>query len=70
MGLLDFDDHYVPPYTPSRGTVRKASGNRASSMDSEVALSELNNMGHRRMSEDYEDSPYADRKPQDYGQSN
>lgn len=61
MGLLDFDDHYVPPFTPSRSKINEAKDRRAGILKDN--FQELQNMGHREMSEDFEDSPHADRKP-------
>lgn len=56
MGLLD-DDHYVPPFTPSRELVRQA---KYQSPDNFQALQML---GRKERSEDFEDSPHADRTP-------
>lgn len=53
MGLLDFDDHYVAPYRPKRGDTDMKSDN----------FEELQNLGRKKVSEDFEDSPHADRKP-------
>lgn len=54
MGLLDFDDHYKPPFSPPRAEKKRSE---------EENLSELNNLGRKHVSEDFEDSPHADRKP-------
>lgn len=54
MGLLDFDDTYVPPFSPKRT-------DRTPNIEENFAA--LQNLGHEKMSEDFEDSPHADRKP-------
>lgn len=45
-GILDFDDHYIPPFKPPKGIQRKTEEER---------LAELNNLGHKEVSEDYSD---------------
>ena len=57
MGLLDFDDTYVPPFTPKEG--RKAVKQTALSQESRD--SELNNLDHDEVTEDFSDSPHAGR---------
>ena len=52
MGLLDFDDTYKPPFTSKRGATDMERDN----------LDELNNLGRKKVTEDFEDSPHADRK--------
>jgi hypothetical protein len=53
MGLLDFDDHYKPPferpkpYKPETGI---------------DPLLEINNLDRKLVTEDYGDSVFADRK--------
>jgi hypothetical protein len=58
MGLLDDD---VPPMLPSKGKWRPDS--RAFEPESNFA--DLQNLGHERNSDDFRDSPFADRKPED-----
>lgn len=60
MGLLDFDDTYVPPFRPSRGTMSRATQERQGGQDNFEALQGI---GRSAMSEDFEDSRFADRKP-------
>lgn len=55
MGLLDFDEHYTPRYRPPRA-------NKEERLSEEQNLSELNNLGHEKVTEDFSDSPFADRK--------
>ena len=45
MGLLDFDEHYKPPF-------KKKVYKQETGID---PLSELNNLGHEKVSEDYSD---------------
>lgn len=52
MGLLD---EVKPPFTPKVYTDRRAR------MTEEQRLEELNNMGRDEVTEDFEDSPFADR---------
>lgn len=56
MGLLD--DDYVPPYQPPKKTDRFA---RESAETQEARDAELNNMDHDEVTEDFGDSPFADR---------
>lgn len=44
MGLLDFDETYIPPFSP-RGFKYEIENNQET----------LNNLGHKEMSEDYLD---------------
>ncbi len=53
MGMLDFDDHYKPPFTPKNAERTKGADN----------FEALQQLGHEKVSEDFEDSPHADRKP-------
>lgn len=58
MGLLDFDDTYVPPFKP------KEHGKKAvkqTALSQEGRDSELNNHGRDEVTEDFSDSPFADR---------
>lgn len=57
MNILDFDEHYRPPFSPPRIDTKKKA------IEIEDNLAELNNLGHDRVSEDFEDSSHADRKP-------
>lgn len=59
MGLLD-DDGYKPRYTPPTGSKRvyRSEHDRQSE---EQKLSELNNMDREEATEDFGDSPFADR---------
>lgn len=50
MGLLD--DDYKPPFTPPGERRYKSKGN----------FEELNNFDRKEVSEDFGDSPFADRK--------
>lgn len=52
MGILDFDDHYKAPFTPKRAHPERVRDN----------FEELQLLGRKPMSEDYSDSPFADRK--------
>lgn len=52
MGLLDFDEHYKPPYTSRRAH---------KDMREEERLTELNNEGREVVAPDFSDSPFADR---------
>lgn len=53
MSILDFDDHYVPPFNP-KGTGRRP-------LSEEKRLAELNNLGRKEVTEDFSDM--ADRIP-------
>lgn len=44
MSILDFDDTYVPPFTPHRYE-----------KDIKDSFEELQDLGHKEMSEDYSD---------------
>lgn len=57
MGILDFEDTYVPPFTPKES--RKAVKQTALSQESRDA--ELNNYDRGEVTEDFGDSPHADR---------
>lgn len=54
MGILDFDENYKPPFSP-RVRFEKESD--------EKRLADLNNFGRKKTTRDFEDSPFADRKP-------
>lgn len=58
MGLLD-DDGYVPPYVPPNHPSRRAPKQTALSQEARDA--ELNNHGRGEVTEDFADSPFADR---------
>ena len=53
MGILDFDETYKPPFSPKNAE-------RTTGADNFEALQ---NLGRNKVSEDFEDSPHADRKP-------
>ena len=53
MGLLDFDDTYVPPYK-GRKYERKPTEEEKQQL--------LNNLDRGEVTEDFGDSPHADRK--------
>tara|TARA_R100001086_G_scaffold170822_2_gene93338 strand:- start:953 stop:1132 length:180 start_codon:yes stop_codon:yes gene_type:complete len=55
MGLLD--DDYVPPFKPKERRYRKQTALSQESRDSE-----LNNLEREEVTEDFSDSPFADRK--------
>lgn len=55
MGLLD--DDYKAPYSPNLTARRRVR------REDEDNSAELNNFGRKPVSEDFEDSPFADRKP-------
>jgi hypothetical protein len=57
MGLLD--DDYVPPYQPPKKTGRYARESAETQQDRD---GELNNLGRKEVTEDFGDSPFADRK--------
>ena len=57
MGLLDFEDP-TPPYKPPVKTGRYA---RESVEQQQARDAELNNMGRSEVTEDFADSPFADR---------
>lgn len=57
MGLLDFEDTFTPRFTPKES--RKAVKQTALSQEARDA--ELNNLGHDEVTEDFGDSPHADR---------
>jgi len=44
MSILDFDENYKPPFRPPKRDIPR-----------EDNLSELNNLGHEKVSEDYSD---------------
>lgn len=58
MSLLD-DTGYTPRFTPGKSKKRYTAENEFKS--EEEKLSELNNMGREEVTEDYSDSPHADR---------
>lgn len=58
MGLLDFDKTYKPPFKPSWGMVSKD----IRKVDSNFF--DLQNLGRTEVSEDFSDSPFADRRPE------
>ena len=51
MSLLDFDDTYVPPFTPSRSTIRRATEERGGA-DNFNALQEIETKKKRSTFED------------------
>lgn len=53
MSILDFDDTYKEPWSRKRVIERERTD--------EERFSDLNNMGHDVVSEDFSDSPFADR---------
>lgn len=54
MAILDFEDTYKPPFHPkARGRV----------LSEEERLSELNDLGRKEVTQDFGDSPFANRKP-------
>lgn len=55
MGILDFDERYKPPYTPKRIS-------KEVRIEGEVREVELNNFNRKKLTEDFGDSPFADRK--------
>lgn len=52
MGLLDFDEHYKPPYRPPKKYYTRSE---------EENLHELNNLGHGEVAEDFSGSSFANR---------
>jgi hypothetical protein len=58
MGLLDFEDP-KPLYTPPKKT---GAFNRESAETQQNRDGELNNFGRKEVTEDFADSPFADRK--------
>jgi hypothetical protein len=61
MGLLDFDDDEIMKgrKLPTRGRWR----NSEHEFEPDRNFSELQNLGHKENSADFEDSPFADRQP-------
>lgn len=57
MGLLD--DDYKPRFTPKKGRVYRSEHD---SQTEEQKLTELNNLERKENTEDFADSPHADRK--------
>lgn len=53
MGLLDFEDTYVAPFKPRKDEREPTEEERATL---------LNNHNRREVTEDFGDSPHADRK--------
>lgn len=56
MGLLD--DEYVPPYVPPTMGKRFR---KQTALSQEERDAELNNFDRKEVTEDYSDSPFADR---------
>ncbi len=61
MSLLDFDDTYVPPYNPKDYTREGKKRIKETVLSQEARDSELNNFGRAEVTEDFGDSPFADR---------
>lgn len=57
MGLLD-DDNYTPRFTPKKKTGRF---HNESPLEQENRDAELNNLNRDEVTEDFGDSPHADR---------
>lgn len=57
MGLLDFEDSYVPPFTPRepRRYVKQTA------LSQEIRDNDLNNFDRKDITEDFGDSIFADR---------
>lgn len=58
MGLLDFEDTFVPRFTPKEES-RKA--RKQTALSQEARDAELNNHDRGEVTEDFADSPFADR---------
>ena len=56
MGLLD--DDYKPPYQPPKHTTKYV---KQTVLSQEARDAELNNEGRAEVTEDFSDSPFADR---------
>lgn len=57
MGLLDFEEDYTPPFKPRESKRYE----KQTALSQQGRDSELNNMGHEEVTEDFSDSPFADR---------
>lgn len=57
MGLLDFEDNYMPPYTPPKPKLYE----KQTALSQEVRDILLNNFDREEMTEDFSNSPFADR---------
>lgn len=58
MGLLDIEvkERFTPKGNPSR----KGKADRYSHLAQDLQAKELNNLGHKKVTEDYGDSPHLD----------
>jgi len=54
MGLLDFDKNYKPPYRPPKYKGKPE-------VEEEENLGELNNLGRKKVSKDFSDSPFLEK---------
>lgn len=54
MGLLDFDDNYVPPFTPPKPKRYE----KQTALSQEIRDSELNNFDREEMDENYKQPEY------------
>lgn len=59
MGLLDFDDNYKKPYTPPKNVGKRF--RKETALSQEERDNDLNNVDRKENSEDFSDSPFADR---------
>ena len=57
MGLLDFEDTFVPRFDPKESRKYR----KQTALSQEARDAELNNMDHDEVTEDFGDSPFADR---------
>lgn len=57
MGILDFNNDSTKIFSPKRDLVSRAAHVRRDNFYA------LQNLGHEEMSQDFEDSPHADRVP-------
>lgn len=60
MGLLDFDETYKPLYQPPHTRDGKKR-QKETALSQEARDTELNNFGREEVTEDFSDSPHADR---------
>jgi hypothetical protein len=60
MGLLDFDDKYVPPYKPGDYTREGKKRHKETALTQEQRDKELNNLGNEEVKADFSDSPHLD----------
>lgn len=63
MGLLDFDDEKILRGRKMRTTGQYNFSSRG--FEPEPNFADLQKLGHEKQSEDFEDSPFADRKPKE-----